>query len=326
MELDTLPAYRLTDTGQFVQAGLDGELTSRSGDDLPADLGAELDRLNDLIAGFEAETDEALQARVFDLLRSIDRIHRAGLRRLDDLLKVAGLQARAIDDPEVKLLFDLYDLGEGGELQRAEAVLATVAPYIESHGGSLAVVKAEAGVVSVQLAGACSSCQGSSATLRHVVEGALRDGLSDFVRMEVVELATGGHGHDHGATSAAPPPVFIQLENLKPKRPSLVWHPVFAATDLARGSVRVVEVDGDQVLVVNLDGEHYAYRDGCPGSPLTLGSGRVDGGVLVCPWHACQFDLRGGRRLNGEGPGLAVVPIAVADGEVRIGTLVPVAA
>lgn len=313
MERDTLPA------------GLDGERTSRSGDDLPPGLAAELDRLTDLIAGFEAEPDEAVQARVFELLRSIDLIHRAGLRRLDDLLKVAGLQARAIDDPEVKLLFDLYDLGEGGELQRAEAVLATVAPYIESHGGSLSVVKAEAGVVSVQLAGACSSCQGSSATLRHVVEGALRDGLSDFVRMEVVELATGGHGHDHAAISVAPPG-FIPLESLKPRRPSLVWHPVFAATDLARGSVRVVDVDGDQVLVANLDGEHYAYRDGCPGSPLTLGSGRVDGGVLVCPWHACEFDLRGGRRLNGEGPGLIVVPIAVESGEVRIGTLVPVAA
>lgn len=311
MELDTLPA------------GLDGELTSRSGDELPAGLAEELDRLNDLIAGFEAETDEALQARVFGLLQAIDHVHRAGLRRLDELLKVAGLQARAVDDPEVRLLFDLYDLGEGGEKQRAEAVLATVAPYIESHGGSLVVVEAEAGVVSVRLSGACSGCQGSSATLRHVVEGALRDGLSDFVRMEVVEDPGGGHGHDHGSPA---PPEFIQLESLRPRRSSLVWHRVLAATDLAPGTVRVVDLDGEPVLVANVEGEHYAYRDGCPGSPLTLAQATVEGTVLRCPWHACRFDLRGGRRLDGEGPGLAVVPIAVADGEVRIGTLAPVAA
>ena len=312
MELDTLPA------------GLDGERTSGSGDELPAGLVEELDRLNDLIAGFEAETDTALQARVFGLLQAIDHVHRAGLRRLDELLKVAGLQARAVDDPEVKLLFDLYDLGEGGEQQRAEAVLATVAPYIESHGGSLMVVEAKAGVVSVRLSGACSGCQGSSATLQHVVEGALRDGLSDFVRMEVVEDPHGDHAHDNGPPA---PPGFITVERLRPpKRPVLVWQPVFVATELLPGSVRSIEVDGNPVLVANIDGDFYAYRDGCPGTPLTLGSAPVEDGVLVCPWHGCRFDLRGGRPLAGEGPGLPVMPIAVKDGNVHIGSLGAVAA
>lgn len=313
MELDTLPA------------GLDGELASPTGGELPAELAEELDRLQDLIAGFEAETDEALQARVFSLLQSIDHIHRAGLRRLGELLKVAGLQARAIDDPEVKLLFDLYDLGEGGEKQRAEAVLAAVTPYIESHGGQLTVLDAEDGVVTLQLSGACSGCQGSSATLRHLVEGALRDGLPDLVRMEVVEGSSSGHDHSHGAAPSTPPG-FIPLESLRPRRPSLIWHRVLAATDVAPSTLRVVTLDGDRLLIANVDGEHYAYRDGCPGSPLTLAEATVEGTTLRCPWHACRFDLRGGRRLEGEGPGLVVVPIAVVDGEVRIGILAPVAA
>ncbi len=294
-------------------------------DSLPPELDAAVDRIAELVAGFEAETDEDLQARVFDLLRSIDIVHRAGLHRLDELLKVAGLQARAIDDPEVKLLFDLYDLGEGGERQRAEAVLATVAPYIESHGGKLSVVEAEAGVVRVQLSGACSSCQGSTATLRHVVEGALRDGLSDFVRMEVVEATSHDHGAGHGAPAGLPAG-FIHLERLRPAKPSLIWYPVFAAAALQIGGLRSVEVEGEAVLVANVAGEHYAYRDVCPGSPLGLASARVEDGILVCPWHDCRFDLRGGRRIVGEGPGLAVVPIAVDGGEVRIGVLTRVAA
>jgi len=299
---------------------------------LAPELEEALDRIADLVAGFEAESDEALQTRVFELLRSIDLIHRAGLHRLDELLKVAGLQARAVDDPEVKLLFDLYDLGEGGDRQRAEAVVATVSPYIESHGGQLSVVEAEAGVVTVQLSGACSGCQGSSATLRHVVEGALRDGLSDFVRMEVVEAAPGhehGGGHDHGGGQGAPaglPDGFIPLSSLRPVKPRLTWHPVFAASAVPSDSLRAVEVEGDAILVVNVDGEHYAYRDLCPGSPFSLASARVEEGILVCPWHACRFDLRGGRRLVGDGPGLAVVPIAVEGGEVRIGVLATAAA
>jgi nitrite reductase/ring-hydroxylating ferredoxin subunit/Fe-S cluster biogenesis protein NfuA len=298
-------------------------------DPLPPELDDAVDRIAELVAGFEAETDDDLRARVFDLLRSIDLVHRAGLRRLNELLKVAGLQARAIDDPEVRLLFDLYDLGEGGDRERAEAVLVSVAPYIESHGGKLWVVEAEAGVVRVQLSGACSSCQGSTATLRGVVESALRDGLSDFVRMEVVEAAAhdhgAGHRDGHGA-GAGLPAGFIPLESLRPARPSLIWHPIFEATALPPGGLRSVEVEGEAVLVANVAGEHFAYRDVCPGSPLGLGSARVEGGILICPWHDCRFDLRGGRRIVGDGPGLAVVPIAVNDGEVRIGVLVRAAA
>lgn len=305
-------------------------------DPLPADLEDTLDRLQELVAGFEAEPDEAVRARVVELLRAVDILHRAGLRRIDELLKAAGLQARALDDPEVKLLFDLYDLGEGGDTQRAEAVLAEVAPYVESHGGRLSVVEAEGGVVTVSLSGACSSCPGSTSTLRHVVESALRDGLPDFVRMEVVEPAAatgGGHGHDHGHGSGggagvgAAPPGFIPLESLRPVRPALEWRRVFDAIELPPGRLRVVDVPSDDpVLVANVDGEFYAYRDGCPGSPLTLAGATVEGSVLVCPWHACRFDLRGGRRQAAEGPSLIVVPIAVDGGEIRIGSLVGAAA
>ncbi len=294
---------------------------------LPERLADELDRLTDLIAGFEAEPDEALRVRVFEVLRSIDYVHRVGLRRLWELLTIAGLQARALDDPEVKLLFDLYDLEEGGERQRAEAVLAPVMPYIESHGGSLTVVEAEGGVVTVRLSGACSGCQGSSATLRHVVEGALRDGLPDFERLEVVEAPADRPGHTHGPAGAAAMPGFIPVDSLRPRaRPALVWERAFEASELAPGTVRRVVINGEAVIVTNLDGEFYAYRDGCPGSALTLGSSTVESGVLVCPWHGCRFDLRGGRRLASDGPGLVVVPIAVDAGEVRIGSLVGAAA
>lgn len=306
-------------------------------DPLPPDLEDTLDRLQELIAGFEAEPDETVQARVFELLRAVDVLHRAGLRRIDELLKAAGLQARAVDDPEVKLLFDLYDLGEGGDTQRAEAVLAEVAPYVESHGGRLSVVGAEAGVVTVSLSGACSSCPGATSTLRHVVESALRDGLPDFVRMDVVEApAAAGHEHGHGQGHGSgagggvgtAPPGFVPLESLRlPARPALEWRRVLDAAELGPGQLRVVEVPSDgPVLIANVDGEFYAYRDGCPGSPLTLAGATLEGSVLVCPWHACRFDLRGGRRQAADGPGLIVVPIAVQGGEVRIGSLVGAAA
>jgi len=185
-----------------------------------------------------------------------------------------------------------------------------VRPYVESHGGRLEVLNADGGVVTVRLSGACQGCSGSAATLRHVVEQALRDGLVDFVRMEV------------DAPAPAAPSNFISIASLLAQdTPRLDWRPVLRTDDLSDGSLRGVDVGGERVLLVNRAGEYYAYRNACPGTPFPLDGGQFQAGVILCPWHGCRFDARGGKRLDDSGPGLGVVPIAVEAGEIRIGIL-----
>lgn len=173
---------------------------------LPTDLAAALERLDYLVCTFNEHPDPAVQERAVALLQAVDRIHRGGLRRLADLLRISGLEQPALTDPEIRLLFELYDLTEGGERARADAVLDGARPFIESHGGRLDVVRADAGVVTVRLSESCHGCAGSAATLREMVERTLREGLPDFVRMEVVE-------------SPSPPAGgFVPLEGLMPPR------------------------------------------------------------------------------------------------------------
>jgi nitrite reductase/ring-hydroxylating ferredoxin subunit len=77
-------------------------------------------------------------------------------------------------------------------------------------------------------------------------------------------------------------------------------------------------LEGVPLLLTLLDGEVYAYRDGCPpGSALTLQLGSVEETTLTCPWHGCRYDLRTGKREDGEGK-LPVLPVAVQDGEVKV--------
>jgi nitrite reductase/ring-hydroxylating ferredoxin subunit len=46
--------------------------------------------------------------------------------------------------------------------------------------------------------------------------------------------------------------------------------------------------------------------------------GTLQGAELRCSWHGCRYDVRTGHRLDG-GPGrLAVLPVAVENGEVRV--------
>lgn len=286
---------------------------------LPPEVASAVERLDVLVKRFEQHPEPAVQMGVLDLLQDVDTIHRAGMRRLGELLKVAGLQQRALDDPEVRLLFDLYDLGEGGERARAEAVTEALRAQLESYGAALELVDAEPGSLRVRLAPPLDGGEHLAESLRETVVQLLREALPGVASS--VEVA-------RPAAALPPRGNFVPITSLTlPPRPEVIWRTALAAEELPVGAVRAVLVDGEPVLVAGVqEGETYAYRNACPGTPLPLDAGGIEEGVLVCPWHACRFDLRGGRRLDGGGPGLGVVPISVEAGEIRIGTLQKVAA
>jgi nitrite reductase/ring-hydroxylating ferredoxin subunit len=154
------------------------------------------------------------------------------------------------------------------------------------------------GVVRVRMSGSCDGCAASEMTLRRGIEEALREGYPGF--REVIAEEAG--------------PRLLQIEELR--------RPVFADAGAVGtpGGLRSVTSDGTKVLLVNLAGEVYAFRDSCPLDGLPLEGGRLtDEGVLVCPWHNCAYDARSGKRIDDpDAKGLAVVPVAVADGLVRV--------
>lgn len=63
---------------------------------------------------------------------------------------------------------------------------------------------------------------------------------------------------------------------------------------LAPGMRRVVEVDGQQVVVfVESDG-FFALRDACPHYGVALSDGRCDGQHVLCGWHGWHINIRTG--------------------------------
>ncbi len=73
----------------------------------------------------------------------------------------------------------LDDVERAKRLADLQALIDLMRPAVQSDGGDLVLVNAdvETGVIEVQLAGACSSCAISSATLQGGVERILRDRL-----------------------------------------------------------------------------------------------------------------------------------------------------
>ena len=250
------------------------------------DFHAAVAELDALVATLERDGDE----RALMLLELVDAIHRPALE----------LIARGEEDhPVAQALLAMYDLAPVDTTVQVEEALDQVRPYIESHGGAVELLAVEGGVVHLRLSGACDGCAGSAMTLQRGIEAALREAFPAFERVE----------------AHAPEPALLQIADLR--RP--VFADVGPASAFATGTLSAVDADGVSVLLAGVDGEVYAFRNGCAVDGLPLEGGRLTNGVLVCPWHNCAYDARSGRRADEPGaPGLPVVPVAVREGTLKV--------
>lgn len=97
------------------------------------------------------------------------------------------------------------------------------------------------------------------------------------------------------------------------------WTRVCAFGELAPGAWRVVDVDGAQVVVVNVEGCHHAIEDVCTHDGGDLAGGLICGHEIECPRHGARFDLRSGQALCAPAyEPVHVFPIRVEDGTVWV--------
>ncbi|MFO7899154.1 MAG: FAD-dependent oxidoreductase [Planctomycetota bacterium] len=76
------------------------------------------------------------------------------------------------------------------------------------------------------------------------------------------------------------------------------WRKAAPETDVKEGEPIAVEVDGDDVLLVRVDGEIHACAGKCTHYGGPLADGLLDGHVVTCPWHNARFDVTDGRMVS----------------------------
>jgi 3-phenylpropionate/trans-cinnamate dioxygenase ferredoxin subunit len=64
--------------------------------------------------------------------------------------------------------------------------------------------------------------------------------------------------------------------------------------DVPRGQAIVVEVDGEEVALCNVNGEICAVANLCTHDGGPLGEGCLLGDQIECPRHGARFDVRTG--------------------------------
>lgn len=70
---------------------------------------------------------------------------------------------------------------------------------------------------------------------------------------------------------------------------------VAKVSDVARGRVKVVEVEGKRIALCNVNGTVYAVDDLCTHDNGPLGEGELFNDQIECPRHGARFDVKSGK-------------------------------
>ena len=89
--------------------------------------------------------------------------------------------------------------------------------------------------------------------------------------------------------------------------------------EIPPGSSKVVSVNEHVVAIFNLGGTYYAIDNVCPHQGGPLGEGHLEeNGVVSCPWHAWNFDIRTGQSPIDPDVKVRTFPVRVENGQLIV--------
>jgi len=88
--------------------------------------------------------------------------------------------------------------------------------------------------------------------------------------------------------------------------------------ELWSGEMVGLEVNGERILLVNVDNHIYAYADSCPHQKSRLSEGTLTDKILRCARHHWEFDVCSGSGVNPQNSCLKVFPIRLSGEDILV--------
>ena len=73
-----------------------------------------------------------------------------------------------------------------------------------------------------------------------------------------------------------------------------------------------------EIAIFNVDGTICAIADTCPHAGGSLGMGKFDGKIVICPVHGMKFDVTTGCFAGTSDFGVVSFPAKVLDGKILV--------
>ena len=181
---------------------------------MPASVPAMADRVEELLAGFDAAlTPHRARERAEELVRTIVALYGEGLERVLTIVheqtgeRSEALFERLCEDKLVESLLCLHGLHPIALEDRIEAAMQSVLPYIKSHKGDMKISRIEGEIVYLRLEGSCDGCPASAETLKLAVERAILERVPEIRGVRAEESST--------PVAASPPPEYLGDSSLR---------------------------------------------------------------------------------------------------------------
>jgi len=90
--------------------------------------------------------------------------------------------------------------------------------------------------------------------------------------------------------------------------------------EIPNGKMIGAEIEGEKILVANVDGNFHAMRSTCNHAGGPLQQGKLEGKIVTCPWHGSKWDVTNGSLVwfMKPLPSEPVYKVAVEGGEVFV--------
>jgi toluene monooxygenase system ferredoxin subunit len=88
--------------------------------------------------------------------------------------------------------------------------------------------------------------------------------------------------------------------------------------ELWDGEMMALEIEGQVVLLINVNGSIRAYADSCPHLRTRLSLGSLQRNVLTCSTHGWEFDASSGQGINPKSACLECFPVKLENGDILI--------
>ena len=94
---------------------------------------------------------------------------------------------------------------------------------------------------------------------------------------------------------------------------------VARAADLPPGQAMAVTVADKCLALFCVDGTVFAIDDTCTHQGGPLSEGELKDGIVTCPWHGAQFNVKDGQVLASPAPeSVSSYPVRITNGAIEV--------
>ncbi len=259
------------------------ETTTEAAEDTTA-----FDQLNILLESIEQHPDEAVRNHVRALVYTLLDLHHGALKRIVEIVAVQPEGERILEelsgDELVRAVLMVHDLMAKPIEIRIESALETAREQLKIYGADVELVEVKNGTARLRLLGGSSTANVSTSILKAEIEHALHEHTPDLLDVEYEDLI-----------APLRPAKLVQILSRQPVndiQSNEFFMPVIRVDQVPDNTFRVIALGEINLLLCNVAGTIYAFQNACPTEGLSLEYGSFKDGVLTCPCHGYQYDIR----------------------------------